>query len=213
MPDSVTPSLADSIIIFVRNPVLGRVKTRLAREIGADKALAVYQELLRHTHAITRRLNCDRRVYYADFVPSDDIWTANEYHRARQSGADLGERMAQAFSEGFDVGYSRLVIIGSDCYELRPHHINDAFHALRSHDIVIGPARDGGYYLLGMKRRHTALFDNIPWSSAAVYEQTMQKCIDLGLSVKTLPVLSDVDRAADLGPLRQILSIEEPSNE
>ena len=110
----------------------------------------------------------------------------------------MGNRMNAAFETVFGMVYGKVCIVGSDCYELTPQIIQDAFLALDNSDLVVGPARDGGYYLLGMKTLHSPLFQDKVWSTASVFEDTLQTAQRLQLKVKLLPLLRDVDEAADI---------------
>jgi rSAM/selenodomain-associated transferase 1 len=187
----------DAIIIFVRNPERGKVKTRLAATIGDEAALRIYKRLLQHTHTITSPLGCDKFVYYAGTVEEGDLWTVGCRKRVQQ-GDDLGEKMKAAFAQLFDLGYSRVCIVGSDCPELTTGIIERAFNELHAHDVVIGPAMDGGYYLLGMKEGLKNVFDGVEWSTAKVLDQTKGKMRKAGYSYSLLPLLRDVDTADDL---------------
>lgn len=190
----------EALLIFVKNPRLGRVKTRLARELGDDEqALAIYRYLLRLTREATENLPCRKVLFYSDFVEERDEWSAQIFAKRTQCGADLGERMADAFRQTLHRdGIERAVIIGSDCPDLSPELLTNAFVALETHDFVLGPARDGGYYLLGMKWLEEKIFQNKRWSTATVLAETLDDLRRLGNSVHLLPVLSDVDTAADL---------------
>ncbi|MDB5239508.1 MAG: glycosyltransferase [Spirosoma sp.] len=204
------PRMAENtLIIFVKNPIAGTVKTRIARTVGNERAVEVYQHLLRHTQAITRPLTCRRVVYYGDFINPDDGW--NGYEKQLQSGRNLGERMREAFREQLEsskqvhpdrvnpdrVNPDRVVIIGSDCLGITPGHIEQAFLALDKVDVVIGPATDGGYYLLGMKKLHSFLFDNMPWSQPELRHQTEQALLEHGLVFERLEQLTDIDEWVD----------------
>jgi uncharacterized protein len=182
-----------ALIIFVKNPVPGKVKTRLARSIGDEPAAEVYRQLLLHTKSITQQLKVDKLVYYADDIAENDLWESSAYQKRQQQGENLGERMASAFAACFDAGYRQVVIIGSDCAEITAAHVEQAFAALNTNDVVIGPATDGGYYLLGMKKLNQRLFENIPWSTDAVMSSTLQKVNELGLNYLLIETLSDID--------------------
>lgn len=184
------------LIIFVKNPVAGQVKTRIARTVGDEKAVAVYRELLRHTQAITQPLPDHKIVYYGDFINPDDGWNGYE-KQLQRSPADLGERMLDAFRREFAAGAERIVIIGSDCLALTSDHIRLAFDALSQADIVIGPATDGGYYLLGMTQLHSFLFENMPWSQPELFQLTELAILQNGLTLKLLETLTDIDEWAD----------------
>ncbi|GAC1422812.1 MAG: TIGR04282 family arsenosugar biosynthesis glycosyltransferase [Flavisolibacter sp.] len=182
-----------AIIIFVRNPILGKVKTRIAKTMGNKNALLIYQILLEHTRSVTEKLNCDKFIYYADFINNEDLWDNTVFKKRLQRGEDLGQRMHNAFSELFNAGYARIIIIGSDCYELSTQNLQDAFTKLELTQVVIGPARDGGYYLLGIKALVDTIFEDIAWSTDHVLSATLNKLRQLDFSHVLLPVLNDVD--------------------
>ena len=186
------------LIIFYRNPELGKVKTRLAKTLGDEKALAIYLKLSSHTRAITENLAIDKVIYYSNFVDTEDVWPNTTFQKKLQNGNDLGEKMNNAFVEGFQSGYERVCIIGTDCFELSRDIIKQAFDQLHTNDAVIGPAKDGGYYLLGMKKPIPVLFKNKAWSSDTVATDTIQNFKDLSLSYAQLAVLTDVDEEKDL---------------
>ncbi len=186
------------LLIFVKNPQLGKVKTRLAATVGDRKALRIYLKLLERTRAITLPLSFDKMVCYTPEVLADDRWDNEQYQKIRQSDGDLGERMQHAFEHGFAQGYQRICIIGSDCYELSTAVIEQAFEQLATHDVVIGPSTDGGYYLLGMNREQPTLFENKAWSTASVKEATIRDIDQMGLRWFELPTLTDVDEEDDL---------------
>lgn len=196
----------DLLMIFYRNPSMGAVKTRLAATIGDRKALAVYIELCHHTKSVTQTLPLDKIVFYANAVETDDMWRDDVYQKAAQTGMDLGERMSNAFRAGFAGGYHSICIIGTDCYELTSAIIQQAFTALQSTDAVIGPAKDGGYYLLGLKELHPELFIKKEWSTDSVFRQTLETFDAAGIKYLTLPLLRDVDVEGDLpAELRKLL--------
>ena len=184
------------LIIFTRNPELGKVKTRLAKSIGDENALTIYKTLLGRTEKITRDLNCDKAVYYSVKVRKNDIWDASIYQKHQQHRDDLGIRMHNAFSEAFNNNYDKVAIIGSDLFDLKPNHINDAFKALDNNDVVIGPAHDGGYYLLAMKSLYSQVFKNKNWGTSTVFKDTIK---DLKFeSIHLLETLNDIDVYDDL---------------
>lgn len=188
------------LIIFYRNPELGKVKTRLANTLGDEKALAIYLALSSHTRFITENLTINKVIYYSNFVDTEDVWPNTSFHKSLQNGNDLGEKMHNAFAEGFKSGYERICIIGTDCFELNGDIIKQAFEQLHANDAVIGPAKDGGYYLLGMKKPIPELFKNKTWSSETVATDTIQNFKDLSISYAQLEVLTDVDEEKDLPP-------------
>jgi len=197
----------DALIIFVKNPVPGQVKTRLARSIGNQQAADVYTRLLAHTRRVTaglKEIQC--LVYYTDAVDRSDLWEGERYEKRAQQGANLGERMAGAIAETIEIGFNKVVIIGSDCPEIKEEHIRQAYLHLDEVDIVIGPASDGGYYLLGMKMLHQSLFEGIAWSSDEVLKTTLTKLKAQGLSHQLLEVLSDIDELEDYLKIKHELS-------
>jgi rSAM/selenodomain-associated transferase 1 len=186
------------LIIFYRNPELGKVKTRLAAAVGDEKALAIYLKLATHTREVTLASDFDRVVYYSHHVDTEDNWQENSFHKKLQVGNDLGIRMYNAFENAFRDGYAHVCIIGTDCLELTSEILSAAFEQLKAHDVVIGPARDGGYYLLGMKQLHKDLFANKEWSTNTVAKRTIVDFQNLNLTYSKLATLSDIDREEDL---------------
>jgi hypothetical protein len=187
------------LIIFVKNPGLGRVKTRLAASVGDPTALSIYLRLLERTKEVTISLHTDKVVFYDQFLAEGDIWSGGRFLKDVQPEGDLGYRMSIAFQKAFKKGYKRVCIIGSDCYELSTEVLNNAFAALSVSEAVIGGANDGGYYLVGMSHYKPEIFENKQWSTAEVYSSTIQNFKELGLSFKELPKLNDIDREEDLG--------------
>ncbi|WP_324670856.1 TIGR04282 family arsenosugar biosynthesis glycosyltransferase [Hymenobacter sp. GOD-10R] len=192
------------LLVFARHPELGRVKTRLAATIGPEAALEVYQALVQHTQQAANGLaDVAKTVWFAEPASSPDV--ADVWHGFKQEvqpGGDLGQKMQVAFAAAFHQGATSAVIIGTDCPALTKGHLTDAFQALSTHDLVLGPAADGGYYLLGMKQLHSELFQNKAWSTADVLATTLADAAHLGLRVALLPVLRDIDTAEDLAAWR-----------
>lgn len=188
----------DLLIIFYRNPELGKVKTRLAATMGDERALAIYLKLASHTRSVASEVNCDRVVWYSDFVDTEDNWPNDVFLKERQRGETLGDRMQVAFDRAFQDGYQRACIIGTDCLELTSEILSEAFNKLNTHDAVIGPALDGGYYLLGMKEFHSEFFNKKVWSTNTVFENTVKDFERLKLSFILLPTLIDIDEERDL---------------
>ncbi len=194
----------NALIIFVKNLIKGHVKTRLAKTLGDDVALNIYKQLLKNTHDKIQTLKIDKIVFYSNFI-EDDIWQNDLFQKKVQEGNDLGERMKNAFKSlaveqagSFTAGYKKAIIIGTDCPGINKNILEDAFLKLNNSDIVIGPAADGGYYLLGIKKVHSFLFHNIEWSTNSVFQQTIDLCNRNNLSYFLLPELSDIDDEKDL---------------
>lgn len=184
------------LIIFTKNPEEGKVKTRLAKDVGNRAALEIYKFLLKHTRDITENLPVQKWVFYSSTIPAEDIWKEDIFEKKLQQGKDLGERMSNAFAEGFREGYNNIIIIGSDLFDLSAEDISGAFKYLEKEDVVIGPAKDGGYYLLGMKDFKPELFQNKKWSTSTVLEDTLAHLENE--KVKILEVRNDVDTLEDI---------------
>lgn len=188
-----------ALIIFQKNAVLGKVKSRLAATIGEKKALEIYRSLLLHTYGQMEKLEeIDITIFYSDYIEESSYGQFKPDFQEIQVGADLGERMANAFQKLFQKGYKKVIIIGTDCPEIKSADIIDAFQALDKKDVCIGPALDGGYYLLGMCRYYEFLFQNIPWSSSEVTAKTIKTLNHHQISYKLLKTLRDIDTEEDL---------------
>ena len=184
----------EALIIFVRTPELGKVKTRLAVGIGDSAALKVYQRLLARTQKlITQLTDIDVFVYH---TPEIQEWAGVE--NKIQTQGDLGERMFSAFESVKKIGYERIVLIGSDCWDLELKHLNQAFELLKDKSLVLGPAKDGGYYLIGTTNPEVILFTGISWSTDLVLEATLEKAKRNSISYDLLETLSDIDFKEDL---------------
>lgn len=188
------------LLIFVKEPVPGRVKTRLAAEIGADAACQVYRRCVERT---LERLSMLRNEITLCIEPADatgriQAWLGLAWPVLPQCGVTLGERMAQAIDRAFKEGVRRVAVIGTDSPWIDHPLIEEAFAAMERADLVVGPARDGGYYLVGLARPTPGLFQGVPWSTSQVLDQTLGKARALGLSVSLLPEGYDVDRLTDL---------------
>jgi rSAM/selenodomain-associated transferase 1 len=189
-------SSKNSLIIFTRNPILGKVKTRLAKSVGNEIALEIYQFLLNKTKEVTLNIPADKVVFYSEEITNKDIWDATIYKKELQEGTDLGAKMSNAFKTCFKDGYEKVVLIGSDLFDLEEFHIREAFEKLEKNDAVIGPALDGGYYLLGLKKMHPTIFMNKNWGTATVRKNTMKNLEKV--NVHLLPILNDVDVIEDI---------------
>ena len=192
------------ILVFTRNPELGKCKTRLAKTVGDENALTIYKMLLQHTANVVEQIDFDKAVYYSVKVRNHDLWDNTIYQKHQQIGADLGLRMQHAFINSFKAGYEKVLIVGSDLYDLKPSHIQEAFDKLNTHDVTIGPAEDGGYYLLGMKTLQPYIFENKQWGTETVREATLN---DLKKqTVYLLEELNDIDLYEDLKKYDELLN-------
>jgi rSAM/selenodomain-associated transferase 1 len=180
----------------MKNPIAGNVKTRLGKWMGNHSALDIYYELVRQTRQLALQFNGSKYLYYSDYIDQNDLWSNSEFQKHLQNGEDLGERMANAFKEVCRI-HSHAVIIGIDCPYLTLSHLTNAIDSLKSNQVVIGPAQDGGYYLLGMNEFNPFLFKEINWGSNKVFTQTLQRAEDQNLSVAQMEILSDIDIPAD----------------
>jgi hypothetical protein len=184
------------LIIFTRNPELGKCKTRLAATVGDETALAIYIFLLRHTEMVTAPLEVDKEVHYSDRIGEDDLWDPEVYKKKMQWGDELGTRMHHAIHAGFKAGYKRVILIGSDLYDLTTQDLEEAFDALHTNEVVLGPAEDGGYYLLGMTHLIPEVFKNKAWGTASVLKDTLANLTDINTHL--LATKNDVDVLEDI---------------
>ena len=191
------------LLIFTRNPELGKAKTRLAKTVGDETALEIYKFLLERTRDISSKVNADKAVYYSVKIRENDIWNPDIYQKYQQFGDDLGIRMLNAFKNGFEAGYEKVMIIGSDLYDLSEKNIEKAFVALNTNDVVIGPAEDGGYYLLGMNALQENVFKNKKWGTASVRKDTLKDLSDK--KVKVLAFKNDIDVYEDIINIPEIM--------
>jgi len=184
------------LIIFTRNPELGKVKTRLSKSLGDIVALDIYQFLLDKTKEATQNISADKVVYYSEKIAENDLWNSSLYKKEVQFGDDLGAKMEYAFQTAFENNYEKVLLIGSDLYDLEPSHINEAFEKLKNKDVVIGPALDGGYYLVGLKKNYPEIFKNKRWGTSSVRKDTLKNLEKV--DVHLLPILNDVDVVEDI---------------
>ena len=190
--------------LLAKFPEPGTVKTRLAREIGARPAAGIYRSIAERVfiNTLPEGPGFERVVFYSpvDALSRFEEWLPGERFLP-QSGGDIGEIMIKAIQDLFDLGASKAVIAGVDIPGLRREIVRDAFLKLDISDVVIGPATDGGYYLIGMKAASPGCFRNISWSTAQVFDETIRNIRELGLKYSTVEVLSDVDRIEDISGL------------
>lgn len=184
------------LIIFAKYPEPGRVKTRLAKKIGSERAASLYKEMAETVVLKTAPVGekyrqvlffdpPEREADFRRWFPGLDL--------CPQVSGDLGARMEAAFRESFDAGAGGVVLIGTDCPDLDHDLVIQAFQKMAGSDLVIGPATDGGYYLIGMKNLRGEIFTGIPWSTNRVLSMTLQRAEEAGLRVALLPTLSDID--------------------
>lgn len=191
------------LVVFTRYPLPGSAKTRLIPAIGADAAAELQMDMTHHTLATARAWSDnydDIEVRYTGGTYASMVRTfGRDLYYAPQRGDTLGERMADAAADAFRYRCDKVVIIGCDCPGLDAKLLRTAFHHLRSADVVLGPAKDGGYYLIGLRRDTPGLFDRIAWGTNEVLRQTLDRAAQLSLTASLLPELCDVDEPDDLG--------------
>jgi len=191
-------------IVFGKPPILGLVKTRIAKQKNDAVALQIYEKLLARTFETLDAVRTNLQVpihFYWDgkFGKIPQGLVASE---SLQVGQDLGERMSQAFQERLG-SYDQVMILGTDCWDLTWEVLKDGFRILETQEACVGPAADGGYYLLGMRRFLPFLFTDVPWSTNSVFPLTIKRLREHGISFGTLGLLSDVDRWEDWERLTQ----------
>lgn len=209
----------NALIIFIKNPIKGKVKTRIARTVGDDEALAIYLQMSKITrdNALLLRGYPDslgRRVavylFYDAFIETHDEWSNDYFEKHLQTGKDLGERMLNAFDFVLKK-HTSACIIGSDCPTLSVEILQESFEQLSNVDTVLGPSTDGGYYLLGMKKKAFQeeneglsllnalhhLFDDMVWSTETVLSETLKRIKENRQTVFLLPELTDIDEEKD----------------
>ena len=183
------------LLVFAKNPTLGKVKTRLAKSIGKEKALEIYKALLKKTASVLEELEVDIHLYYSDYIEKDDLFSSLAIQKKRQIGEQLGERMSNAFRESL-MAYDKVVIIGTDLWTLESQDVTNAFKALEHNAAVIGPSADGGYYLLGITEFLPQIFLNKQWGTSSVLPNTLK---DLkSIKHHLLTEKNDVDTFLDL---------------
>ena len=198
---------ADRLLIFCRAPHAGRVKTRLSPTLSPDDAAALYEASLRDVIALAGRERAQVELWY-DRRGSEGYFHYEYPHIEvhRQCSGDLGKRQSDAFQRSFDDGAERVVVIGSDSPTMPESHLNAAFDDLREAPAVIGPARDGGYYLIGLQRAvwpaASCFFTNIDWSSEHVLTQVLERARECKVELRVLPGWYDFDSPQDLELLR-----------
>jgi rSAM/selenodomain-associated transferase 1 len=196
-------AMDERLIVFTRYPEPGKTKTRLIPALGPEGAAELQRSMTEDTLNNARRLKTRRPVslevrYEGGNKTLMQEWLGQHLTFRSQGGGDLGARIKMAFHDAFRAGARRVVIIGTDCPNLNSELLETAFDDLQRSDIVIGPANDGGYYLIGLRRPLPQLFDGIRWGSDKVLEQTLQRAREANVHPSLLTTLSDVDRPEDL---------------
>lgn len=198
-----------ALIIFTRYPEIGKTKTRLIPAIGAEKSANLQRLMTEKTinsiELLTKIIDVEVNIYFSGGNKKlMQQWLGDKYNFYPQIEGDLGEKMYSAFKDNFARKNEQVIIIGVDCLDLNIDILQEAFIGLNNHDLVIGKAFDGGYYLLGLNSLEKSLFDNIKWGTNQVFSQTISIVHKLNYITYQLPVLRDIDRAEDL----QFISFE-----
>lgn len=196
----------DVVLLFTKRPAPGKTKTRLVPVLGPEGAARVHGRLLQHATDVIRGVNRPGLRRVACVAPREWVTDAPRvigggFEIWPQSDGDLGERMREAFGRAFGEGASRAVVVGSDCPDLDAGLLDHALTSLRTHDACLGPALDGGYYLLGLSRPLAAAFEGVPWSDAQTGRVTLERLVAARAWVRLLPTLRDVDLPEDLAAL------------
>lgn len=199
----MTDRIPEQLILFTRYPKAGQTKTRLIPALGVHGAADLQRRMTERLVEEMRKLGSGRPLDFAVRYEGGDPalmrrWLGDTLTCLPQLGEDLGARMCQAFAASFEAGHQRVVIVGADCPALSAAVMAQAFGELATADVVLGPARDGGYYLVGLRAPLPALFSRIDWGTGEVLSQTLQNAALLKASVKMLAELADVDRPEDL---------------
>jgi len=186
------------LIVFVKAPRAGRVKTRLAQSVGADAACVIYQVLVGNLLRQIDSLGAVQLRFSPDGAEKEiRPWRRKGWVLAPQGSGGLGRRLMAAFREAFAAGFERVAVIGSDSPEITPNDIEDAWAALGEHDVVLGPTKDGGYWLIALRKVFPKLFKGIPWSTERVFEKTVEQARAAALRVHCLRELEDIDTEQD----------------
>ncbi|MGB7292958.1 MAG: TIGR04282 family arsenosugar biosynthesis glycosyltransferase [Thermodesulfobacteriota bacterium] len=201
------------LLIFVKYPESGKVKTRLAKNIGSESAALLYRKMAESIIYDLSKLADYRKIIFFDPPERrNDVmrWLKfNGLSFIAQEGDSLGEKMSNAFSHAFSLGADKAVVIGTDCPQITTQTIVKAFEKLETSEVVIGPSYDGGYYLLGLKSLIPEVFHGIDWSTNIVFDQTMKRLRHNGINSECLEMLRDVDTVEDLSN-DLLLKIQKP---
>lgn len=185
-----------ALIVFIKNIQAGKVKTRLAATVGDEMAVKIYQALLERTQEAAQNVEAERFVFYSSFIEKNDGWKVADFTKKKQRGEGIGERMSNAFIDTLPM-VKKVILCGGDIAGISAEILNGGLEKLEEFDFVLGPALDGGYYLIGMKEPEPAVFENIEWSTSTVAKRTLENIEQLGKTCYLLPYLSDIDYEED----------------
>ena len=184
------------VLVFCKNQIIGKVKSRLALKIGQKKAFLIYSELVDKTASIVNSLSSEVHVYYSDYIEENDKFNSSKIKKFIQKGNNLGDRIINALNISFK-NFSPVVVIGSDLWKLEISDIEDTFRILKNKNVVIGPSNDGGYYLIGMNYLDAKIFENKNWGQESVLNDTIRD-IDDKTNIHLLDEKTDIDTYDDL---------------
>jgi len=183
---------ASLLILFIRNAVEGKVHPTIIQLVGESNALETYLQMLQHLRDITTVLPVEKLVLYSDFIETGDAFDETSYSKEMQSAGDTGSRLAEAFKSAFERGFKKVVLVMGECMELSRPHLVEAFENMNDATVVVGPAEEGGYYLLGMREYVNDFFTGKDWNGEDVFLDTMLDLQQLGLSFRLLDTLPAV---------------------
>ena len=183
------------LIIFVKNLVLSKVKTRLAKSIGDERAFQVYKQLVEITEKATQNVKAEKHIYFSDAIIEEKWQKTTKFV---QKGTDLGEKMQNSIEKGFKDGFDKIILIGSDLPDISAQIIKKGFDELTKNEVVFGPAEDGGYYLVGMTKPHFFIFQNKAWSTDDLLETSLKELQQNEVDFSLLETLNDIDTFEDL---------------
>jgi len=190
------------VLCFVKYPEKGQVKLRLAVDLDEDVVVELYRNFVLDVVSILKKLDIQIYLCFSPVNAQKKFreWLGPSYSYVPQEGNDLGERMKNSFSHAFAEGFRRVILVGSDSPDLPSDFLRTAIRELQTHDMVLGPSSDGGYYLIGFRDDtfFPCVFDGISWSSSSVFEETIARVKNAGRSLSLLPAWSDVDIISDL---------------
>jgi rSAM/selenodomain-associated transferase 1 len=195
--------MTEAVIVFARLPQKGKVKTRLAKKLGEDFAVAFYKSCAGYILNECRNILSNNTAIYVFYPADNDVnfikdWIGNDFRYLPQRGEDIGQKMNNAFKDVFSEGAEKVILIGTDIPGISSCIISDALNVLTENEVVIGPAEDGGYYLLGMKKQYDILFENIKWGTGSVLASTLDVLANNKIEFKLMPELIDIDTEESL---------------
>ena len=193
------------VVVMAKLPILGKVKTRLAKSIGDKAAFWIYNKLLDKTLESVDSSHWKTAIFFDSEPKNSNPYQKTTKYILIQKGSTLGERLKNAVFWGFDQGYKQVIVIGSDLWNIDQETLKVAFKSLKNSDFVIGPTFDGGYYLIGMHFHLSSLFENVSWSTHRVFEQTMNNLI--GYKIEILEKKNDIDCSSDLKKEKELYQL------